>query len=382
MGVGKELVLRRRDGSEVPVDISLSPIDLPEGSVVVAAVRDITELRRNEHQRERAQEDLESQQGVLERIARNEPLAVTLEALCRYIEHRYDGTRCSILLADHEAGVLRHAAAPSLPDAFRRAIDGLPIGEGAGACGTAAALGELVVVEDTLRHPYTSAFVVLAEAHELRSVWSHPLMNVHDKVLGTFAVYRREPHQPDDEEMHLVLGTGGLAALAIEREEAERLLTAAANVDPLTGLPNRAWFRERLTSCLGGDDCSIAVMFLDLDRFKWINDSLGHPAGDKILVEVAARLEQAVGTDHAIARFGGDEFTVLIERRDAGADLARGRPDRSGLRRTRSSSTVASSSCRCRSASPPTTTPATRSRSSATRTRRCTPPRRPAVPGG
>ena len=277
-----------------------------------AAKRDIVKHEKAENSLRRAQEDLQNQQSVLERIARDEPLEETLDALCRDIERHYDDARCSILLADHTAGVLHHAAAPSLPADVRRAIDGMAIREGSGACGSAAALRRTVVVEDTLTHPDTAAFVPLAIEHGLRSVWSHPLIDGTGAVLGTFAVYWRTPHQPDDEEVRVVVGAGSLAALAIERDRSERALTAAANVDPLTGLPNRARFLDRLTTCLESEAANVAVMFLDLDRFKWINDSLGHPAGDTILVEVASRLSQAVIGDDVLARFGGDEFTVLV----------------------------------------------------------------------
>src|SRR5262249_40163097 len=141
-------------------------------------------------------------------------------------------------------GVLRSAAGPSLPARYMRAIDGLPVGAGFAACGTAAATGELVVVDDTFIHPFTAAFVELAREHRLRSVWSHPLTKASGEVLGTFAVYRSVVHTPRKAEIRSVQGAGRLAALAIERSQAESALLLAANVDPLTGLPNRARFLE------------------------------------------------------------------------------------------------------------------------------------------
>src|SRR5262249_4828544 len=86
----------------------------------------------------------------------------------------------------------------------------------------------------------------------------------------------------------------------------------AAQIDVLTGLPNRARFLELLDAALDTAESTVAVMFLDLDRFKWINDSLGHPPGDRILVDVAQRLSTALDPTHVVARFGGDEFPVLI----------------------------------------------------------------------
>src|ERR1700742_4985656 len=94
--------------------------------------------------------ELEHQNLVLERIARGEPLEETLNMLCRNVEARYAGTHCTVLLLDRALRVLRHGASPTLPSAFSRQIDGLPVGEGMGACGTAAARGEVVIVEDVL----------------------------------------------------------------------------------------------------------------------------------------------------------------------------------------------------------------------------------------
>lgn len=275
--------------------------------------QDVTE-RKEAEQRHRALEaDLTTQERILERIARGEPIDATLGALCRVFEDRYPGAHCSILRFDPENEVLRHAAAPSLPATFTAAIDGLRVEVGMGACGTAAALMEPVIVEDTLADPLTRSFVEVASSHGLRSVWSTPLTDLHGTLTGTFAVYRREPHRPDESEMASLRTAGSLATIALERHHAERALTAAAQLDPLTGLPNRAQFLERLERRLARPDARVGVLFMDLDRFKWIKDSLGHPAGDKVLVEVAHRLRSVVPASDLLARFGGDEFTVMVD---------------------------------------------------------------------
>ena len=319
MGAGRELAVRRKDGTEVPADISLSPLGSDEGAVVLVALRDVTERRRAElarrqaeDRRRRAQEELEDQQAVLERIVLGEPVTTTLETLCRRVESEYHGTRCSVLLVDPDEEVLRHAAAPSLPVSFREAIDGLKIGEGQASCGAAAARGERVVVSDALTDPLTVDYVELALAHGLRAVWSHPLKNASGQVIGTFAVYRSEPQEPSEDEIRTVTTAGNVAALAIERSLAEEALSTAARADSLTGLPNRARVLELIESELDRSGQSTAVMFLDLDRFKLINDGLGHPAGDRVLLEVASRLTEAAEGRGVVARFGGDEFTILI----------------------------------------------------------------------
>ena len=108
-----------------------------------------------------------------------------------------------------------------------------------------------------------------------------------------------------------------------EQKRAEQELRYLANFDPLTNLPNRTLLAERLSRAIvrarrQGD--RIAVLFLDLDRFKDINDTLGHAAGDRILRAAAARLQELVGKRHTVARLGGDEFTVVLEGLDTPED--------------------------------------------------------------
>ncbi len=104
-----------------------------------------------------------------------------------------------------------------------------------------------------------------------------------------------------------------------DQKRAEQELRYLANYDTLTSLPNRALLSERLSRAIvraRRQNSRIAMLFLDLDRFKDINDSLGHAAGDRILRAAAIRLQQAVGAQHTVARLGGDEFTVLLENLD------------------------------------------------------------------
>jgi c-di-GMP-specific phosphodiesterase len=274
--------------------------------------QDITDRRRAEEYRNRALEDLSDYQRVLERVARDEPLADTLDALCREVEKRVSGALCSILLVEPVERTLVHAAAPSLPPKYVEVMDGLPIARGLGSCATSVATGEIVIVEDTFTDPLTAAFVDEARDYNLRAVWSYPLKNGAGEVLGSFALYRHGPHTPDSAEIAIVKVAGDLAALAVERNQTAAALALAAQVDPLTGLPNRARFLQELEHRLAPGGGRVAVMFVDLDRFKWINDSLGHPAGDLILVEAAGRLRESMGDQSFLARFGGDEFTVLV----------------------------------------------------------------------
>lgn len=274
--------------------------------------QDVTEQRLLQAGQQLAERELSNHHRILEQIARGHPLLSTLERVCADVEQSFPGARCTVLLADAAAGVLRRGAAPSLPAAFTRALDGLPMAEGAGACGTAVARRETTVVHDALADPLTDTYTEVALTFGLRSVWSQPLISASGDVLGAFAVYRSVPHTPHPAEVHAVTVAASLAALAIERDRSESALKRAASVDELTGLPNRRRFLEQLDMWLKDDRVAVAVLFMDLDRFNWINDSLGHEAGDRILIQAAQRLQQVLGDDGFVARFGGDEFTALV----------------------------------------------------------------------
>ena len=140
--------------------------------------------------------ELDYQQPMLAQIVRGDALEQTLNALCRRVEQLYPGAHCTVLLLDRSRGVLRHAASPTLPRQFVREIDGLPVGEGMGACGTAAARGEVVIVSEVMTDPLTRSFVDLAERFKLNSVWAFPMTRAGGEVVGTLAVYRESRHTP------------------------------------------------------------------------------------------------------------------------------------------------------------------------------------------
>jgi GAF domain-containing protein len=170
---------------------------------------------------------------VLELAITDSPLEQTLGELIGIVESTSrTNVLGSILLLDQDGKHLRHGAAPSLPDAYCQAIDGAEIGPCVGSCGTAAYTTEPVFVSDIANEPLWADFRELADAHGLRACWSIPILTGNRKVLGTFAMYHREPREPTLRDLALVDLVTQTAALVIDRDRAN---TALRNIAKMTG---------------------------------------------------------------------------------------------------------------------------------------------------
>jgi GAF domain-containing protein len=168
---------------------------------------------------------------VLELAVADSPLEETLGELIRIVESTSrTGVLGSILLLDPDGRHLRHGAAPSLPDGYCAAIDGAEIGPCAGSCGTAAYIVEPVFVSDIANDPLWADFRQLADDHGLRACWSIPIMTAGRKVLGTFAMYHREPREPTVRDLVLVDLVTQTAALVIDRDRAQAALRSIARL--------------------------------------------------------------------------------------------------------------------------------------------------------
>ena len=153
-----------------------------------------------------------------------------LTAIARDVESGNPATLCSILLLDDSGLHLRLGAAPSLPDFYNTAIDGLTIGPGVGSCGTAAHSGQRTIVADIASHPWWVPFKDLAQRAGLGACWSQPIVSSQGRVLGTFAIYHRDPSVPTASDLTLIDYEARLAALAIEKIASDASLQLAASV--------------------------------------------------------------------------------------------------------------------------------------------------------
>ena len=399
-------------------------------------------LARDDAERKQSEQRKQTRNHVLELLARGATLARILEAIVRGVEQERPDLLCSILLLDRNGQHLLIGAAPSLPDFYNDAIEGFGVGVGAGSFGTSAYTGQRVIVEDVQTHPYWAHYRELTSKAGLGACWSEPIRSVSGKVLGTFAIYHRQAHKPDEEEIRLIEQASNLAGIAIGRsyadkaiKQSEKLLydilenvaayiymkdtegrylfanrllrerfaapmeeiigyddskffdadTAAimrkddlrvlqkgemleteetspnilsgvmevfltvklplrrengsvyalcgistditlrkdveehlqhmAQYDALTHLPNRALFSDRLKQAIATaqrNKARLALMFIDLDRFKPVNDTYGHGVGDLLLKEVASRIQDCLRESDTAARIGGDEFVILL----------------------------------------------------------------------
>jgi diguanylate cyclase (GGDEF)-like protein/PAS domain S-box-containing protein len=252
------------------------------------------------------------QRDVLEAVATDMPLREVMRFICTRAEQIFPEVVVSVLAVD-EHGLLRPLAAPSLPDSYSRAIDGAPIGPVAGSCGTAAYRGEAVTVRDIEIDPLWDEYKALVLPLGLRACWSSPIMRRDGSVAGTFAFYFHRKQGPSVWHERVVAACVQLCVLAMERNDAQERIRRLAYFDTLTGLPNRTMLQREMRAAFArAPEQPRAFIFLDLDRFKDVNDTMGHSLGDALLVEVAQRLKQQVGPDDIVCRHGGDEFVIVL----------------------------------------------------------------------
>ena len=216
-GARLEVVAVRAGGKPFPAELVVIPARAARPLVTVL-VRDLTLSKRTETR-------LHGQRHILEMIATGSPLFAILEAICRLQDELLPGSVCSVLLLDATGRRLVHGAAPGLPPAYQRAIDGVEIGPDVGSCGTAAQTGETVIVADIATDPRWAPYRDLALAHGLRACWSTPIRDRRSgRVLGTFAVYPRTPRAPGAEELTLIAEASHLAGIAIGERAADDAL--------------------------------------------------------------------------------------------------------------------------------------------------------------
>lgn len=280
-------------------------------------IQDITERKRSEI--------LESDRNrILQLIVSKEPVSTIADQVALLLERQLScGTGVVCLVEDNR---IVQVSAPHGPEGFRDAVAGVQLSPENGTCAAAAYLGQPVVAEDSTTSRFWRQALSLAQRFGIRSSAAVPILSGAGQVLGTISVIFSREYHVSNADLALMEKLASLVALSVEQQQLSERLIHQARHDPLTGLLNRAALNHWLSKVLKESErypTLGAYMLIDLDRFKHINDSLGHHVGDILLKHVAERLKKIVRESDVICRMGGDEFVLVLHRLQGKNDAAR-----------------------------------------------------------
>jgi diguanylate cyclase (GGDEF)-like protein/PAS domain S-box-containing protein len=320
-----EMTYLRLDGSAVHVEVSSRYFAFEAKPAVQAIIRDVTERKAAERKIVRLGNLYAALSQTNKAITRLSEPQRLFEEVCRIVVEYGPIDMAGILVPDSSTQLVRPLATAGrvrgyLADIRISTDPGSP--EGRGLVGTALRTGQHIVCNDVTLDPRTSPWRVELRNANLRSMANFPLRR-DGSVVGVLMLSSSEVGFFDQELVELLLEMSANISFALDamdretqRRQAEERLTFLAQFDVLTGLPNRAVFRDRLSQAVARarrNGTLVALMFFDLDRFKQINDTLGHGTGDRVLQVVAARLKEQLREVDTISRLGGDEFTLIAE---------------------------------------------------------------------
>ena len=273
---------------------------------IIGFVQDITDRKLSEL--------LEKDKNqVMQQIARKEPLAKIFREITEILERQRPHGFSAICQV--EKGRIQKMLSASLPPEFCQSMAGLTLSEKNGSCAATAHLGRPVVAENTGTSTFWEKIREAALVHQVASSASVPIISATGQVLGTIALMHRYNYKATPEDLELMESLANLAALAAEQSQLSEQLYYQARHDHLTGLSNRATLKDQLSQTLKQSVRSKtlgAYLLIDLDNFKFVNDTYGHHTGDRLLQEVAKRLQHCVREGDVLSRMGGDEFVVVL----------------------------------------------------------------------
>ena len=313
---------RKRDGSIMEVEVVSHDLSMNGTRARVVLVSDVT-ARRGADNAQRAQ------LLVAQRLAESGSVEDAGAQLLDALGTTMGWDAATFWRVDASARKLRFEAFwchhlvldPATSEELERALQVATFAEGEGWAGHAWHCGEPVCVENAADLDSTPCENALARA-SLHHAVALPVLS-GEEVFGVLEFFTRSHREIDDVVLRALTIASAQLGQFVKRERAEQELAYHALHDPLTRLPNRALFLDRLNLALVRSRrrrSSVAVLLLDIDNFKMINDSLGHQAGDQLLRLIAARIGETLRPGDTVARFGGDEFAVILDQIDGAAD--------------------------------------------------------------
>ncbi|HQQ77483.1 MAG TPA: EAL domain-containing protein [Thermoanaerobaculia bacterium] len=294
IAVEREILAARAAEMETRLDLERRDRRFAESAL---SVRDLFEIERT---------------GILEMIARGEQLPSILSSLAALVEHRRPNSQC--IVAPLRQGVLPVGSAGDAATPFGGGTGPVTIGSTAPPLALAAEMRSPVVTRDVPGDPLWESGRELFASHGVKACWSVPIEAGTGTVFGTLSLLLPEPAAPGTSDIALLENAARLAAIAIEQRQLSDQLAFQARYDRLTNLPNRLYLEEALRAAVSRAarrNERVTLFFVDLDRFKRVNDTFGHGGGDALLAQVSLRLAAAVDEGDIVARMGGDEFCVM-----------------------------------------------------------------------
>lgn len=266
--------------------------------------------------REQSDVLLKIQRDIMAQLALGTDHQSILDALCKTAESLVDDAVASVMIFDDSRSFLEVVAAPSIPKAAIEQLNGLVPGPQAGSCGTSVFCNQAQYVFNTHQDQRWNQLRQFANDFNIGACWSNPIRISDREPIGSFALSSFEPGQPSEFGKRLLETCAYIAGIVIKRQREENQLWKLAHYDPLTDLPNRSFFIHHLEHAIQTAQRArqkLALLFLDLDKFKDINDTQGHAEGDRVLKYIADCIQANLRSVDILARLGGDEFVVLIE---------------------------------------------------------------------
>lgn len=269
-------------------------------------------LQAEVKERQRAERLNRGRNRMLEMVARNESIVDIFSALTETVAEFQSTWTCAV----HSLGPgsLKLTASSGLSDKIKQHLKSISTSFSGAPESMALTSGQPYLVEDlgAVRSPWSE----LLRANGLLSVWSAPFFASDSDPLGTLSVYTLLQWKPTSADMEMLEMALHMATLVLERNRLQTQLIDHAYHDSLTGLPNRRLARDRIANAISRSARTgqgMAVLWIDLDRFKQINDQYGHPVGDAVLQQTARRLTARLRSSDTLARMGGDEFMAVVE---------------------------------------------------------------------